>query len=1021
MRSKLWSILGLYAALSACATCYAATFGTVVPVRGSVSDIALDELRGKLYIANFTAGRIEVMNTSDRSLGTPMILSKPPSSIAMSPENRFLVVGYDNNFATQPDKGGFTVFDLSANQRQDVAGGDPVLAVAFGAGSQALIVTTRGLLLLDPLSARTQTVAVNLSLYSMPLPVTFATFPENIIQAAAGVSGDGQVIMILASPTPVASSTTGGTSTPDGAVVIRYRVGETSATAVGYVTTPTLGPRVISVDQHGQNYLAGWGLLNLNSILLAQFPAPTGLLNAGAHAWDYPHNRIFAQIPAAGDGTVLHVVDTDNLTVRERIQLPQNLAGRSVFSRDLQTLYAGSVSGVVVFPIGGFDRAPRVAALQEDVMFQGDACNRSAITQTIDIVDLGGGNVDFNLSLPANTRGIRFSQTAGTTPARVRIEVDPTVFQNAKGTTAIPLTIQSSRAINLPAPVRLLINTRDVNQRGRIVDVPGKITDILADPSRNRAYLLRQDANLVLVYDTNTFQRITAMRTGNTPVGMTITTDQRYLIVGNDNSQIASVFDLETLQPSTPIVFPFGHYPRSVAASNGAMLEIVRSVISMDPPGVVDRIDFAHRVANALPTLGIFKNSVSPEGVLAPSAGGNSILMALPDGNVVLYDATVDTFVSSRKDFGALGGAFAALSDSLFLVDNHLFDPALVPIGDLQNTTGGSSGVALAGGAGLRTTTAGAAGPGTIERLDLGNLQAFHGASTVEAPVLAGTLKTPPIGQIGQTILPFTRSLAVPADQTSILLLTLSGMAVLQPNFDAPTPVPSISSVTNSADFSSAVAPGGLIQVNGAGLAQGPAIASGLPLPFTLGEVCATIGNVALPLFHVSTSEIMAQLPFTVRGDAPLVIRTAGGISDPFTLHIQDFAPAIFRSGHAGDQTGIATVVRGTNNELVTFTNPIHPEETISIYLTGMGQTSPPAPLGDAAPADPLAVVATPPVVTLGGVTLPVRFAGLAPGEVGVYQIEATVPRGIPDSPQSALVITQGAFSTTLQVRVVNP
>src|SRR6266404_5149699 len=204
------TFLRLLSALSLSAVSYAATFGTIVAVRGTVSDIALDERHGKLSIANFTAGRIEVMNIADRTLGTPMVVSKPPSSIVMSPENRFLVVGYDDNFATAPNKGGFTIFDLSANLRQDVALPDPVLAVAFGAGSQALLVTTKGLLLVEPLSARTQPVAVNVALNSLGLPVPFASFPPNIVQASAGVSGDGQVIMVLGSlPTGAASTGAG--------------------------------------------------------------------------------------------------------------------------------------------------------------------------------------------------------------------------------------------------------------------------------------------------------------------------------------------------------------------------------------------------------------------------------------------------------------------------------------------------------------------------------------------------------------------------------------------------------------------------------------------------------------------------------------------------------------------------------------------------------------------------------------------------------------------------------------------
>ena len=73
------------------------------------------------------------------------------------------------------------------------------------------------------------------------------------------------------------------------------------------------------------------------------------------------------------------------------------------------------------------------------------------------------------------------------------------------------------------------------------------------------------------------------MRTGNTPVQMAMTQDWRYLIVGNDNSQIASVFDLQTLLPSQPIEFPAGYYPRSVAVSSRAIIATSRTGID-DPP-----------------------------------------------------------------------------------------------------------------------------------------------------------------------------------------------------------------------------------------------------------------------------------------------------------------------------------------------------------------------------------------------------------------------------------------------------
>ena len=58
----------------------AATFGTVVPIGGHASDIALDEARGVLYVANFTANRIEVMSTADYSIRSSMNVAPQPGA-----------------------------------------------------------------------------------------------------------------------------------------------------------------------------------------------------------------------------------------------------------------------------------------------------------------------------------------------------------------------------------------------------------------------------------------------------------------------------------------------------------------------------------------------------------------------------------------------------------------------------------------------------------------------------------------------------------------------------------------------------------------------------------------------------------------------------------------------------------------------------------------------------------------------------------------------------------------------------
>jgi uncharacterized protein (TIGR03437 family) len=1048
------SFRSLGTALVLAGSCLAATFGTVVPLHGTVSDIALDESRGRLYAANFSAYRVEVISTASTAVLAPILVTSPPSAVAVSPDNRYLVIGeYQTPINTPqggflPNTGGLTVLDLSTNSRVHLDFTAPVLAVAFGADGQALVVTRSpmplpppappgpNVFLFNPVTATTSAIGT-VAIGSQDLPVGLATFPAQIIQTGAGVSGDRNTIIVLGS--------IGTPSTCQGAdsVFLQYSVPTRQLAVICSTSVPPLGPRVVTVDQDASNFLAGWVLFHRLAPQTyhhwAEFPQPDGAFNIGTHAWDVGRNLVYAQIPAPGDGSVLHIVDTDNLTVRERIQLPENLAGKSVMSSDMNTMYSASISGVTILPVGQLPQTPQVAAAQEDVFFQGDACNAGVITRNLDIVSLGSAASNFTLSLPQGVTGISLSATSGTTPATIQVRVDPGAFQGAKGTSQVMLTITSSTAVNLPPAVRLLINTKDFNQRGQIVNIPGKLVDMLADPARSRLYVIRQDRNLVLVYDMATLNLVGSLRTGNTPMKMSMTTDLQYLIVGNDHSQYAGVFDLNNLVQLFPILF-FGDYPRTIGVSVTDIFATVRNFAPSDhldhifvPNDHLDHIDFANRLADTPITLdgapdpAIFSNNLpSPSGALAESADHDVLLLVLPDGTVAEYDASPQTWVASRKDLSSLAGAYGVLTDSLFLADSNLLDAALVPIGTLPITEGTSSGAALLQGAGLRTTAANASGAGLIERIDLVNLRAYNATSMAEAPQTANSLSTPPVGQIGESILPFTRTLAVSPDQSKIFALTISGLTVLGSNFDAPTPPPTVSSIVNAADFTASVAPGGVVAINGAGFAPSPASAGAPPLPTELGNVCATVNNIALPLFSVSSSLLTAQLPFSSAGSASLVVRAPGGISPAFPFTIQDFAPAVFHDGTAGDQSGLAKIMRDDNGELVDFTNPLHPRLPITIYLTGLGATSPLPALGDAAPASPPAPVTTTPTVKLGAATLNVTFAGLVARQVGVYpvgvyQIDATVPDVVPIGTSVPLTIQQGTFSTTVQVRVVNP
>jgi uncharacterized protein (TIGR03437 family) len=192
-----------------------------------------------------------------------------------------------------------------------------------------------------------------------------------------------------------------------------------------------------------------------------------------------------------------------------------------------------------------------------------------------------------------------------------------------------------------------------------------------------------------------------------------------------------------------------------------------------------------------------------------------------------------------------------------------------------------------------------------------------------------------------------------------------------------------------------------------------------VPLPTALADSCLTVNGVPMPVLFVSSNQINGQLPFNVDGSATMTLRTPGGISDNFKFSILPTAPSIFRTGSAGPETGLATITRSDNGQLVTPTNPLHPGDSITIWATGLGRTSPPIDSGAPAPSDPLPTAIIAPTVQIGGATMNVDYAGLVPGSVGLYQINATVPKSAPVGLEIPLVVNQGGMSTSLSVRVV--
>jgi uncharacterized protein (TIGR03437 family) len=463
--------------------------------------------------------------------------------------------------------------------------------------------------------------------------------------------------------------------------------------------------------------------------------------------------------------------------------------------------------------------------------------------------------------------------------------------------------------------------------------------------------------------------------------------------------------------------------------SGGAILAAVHNRVVGGLNSAIDRVDFANRAAAELPSLGALENKINSYTTLAATPNGASIFGVVADGSVFLYDSSSDTFPVFRKDFTALSGAYAASNLNQYLVGNTLLNASLVTARTLDTAGAVPSGFVFTNPFPLMATTAGSTSPGVLQRVNLSQGVGMAPTRTVESTVVPFPVVVPPTPVPGApppaptpdpNVSPFTRSVASLSNGNAIILLTQSGFTVMSSNFDATTVTPQITAVVSTADRSQALTAGGLISVLGSNLSNTTVSSNSSPLPTILGDSCVTVNGSVIPLFMVSPPQINAQLPLTMGASGQLIVYTPGGVSNPFNLgSVQPTAPSVLQvpSG-PGSTILVPAVFREASSLPVNLVDPIHKGDHLIIYASGLGLTSPPVDAGSVSPS-PAPVVLLKPVVTLGGVTCPVTFAGLTPGQIGVYQIDVNVPQGVTQGLNVPLTVCQGTSCGTVNVRVV--
>jgi uncharacterized protein (TIGR03437 family) len=254
-------------------------------------------------------------------------------------------------------------------------------------------------------------------------------------------------------------------------------------------------------------------------------------------------------------------------------------------------------------------------------------------------------------------------------------------------------------------------------------------------------------------------------------------------------------------------------------------------------------------------------------------------------------------------------------------------------------------------------------------------------------------------------------------------VLKLTGTVQSAASADAPAPAAALNSANASA--AAQISPGSWVTIVGDRLANGTQAASGTFPPSLVGTA-VMIGATALPLDFVGPAQVNALLPFslTPNTSVSLAVQRAGTTSVPISVTIADVGPAIFATNGAG--TGQGAVVIASSGVLAApvgafpGSQPVARGDFLAIYCTGLGAVNNTPADGAPAPSSaPLATTLATPGVTIGGVPATVTYSGLAPGLVGLYQVNVQVPANAPTGSAVNLAITVGSLtSNTVTVAV---
>ena len=210
-------------------------------------------------------------------------------------------------------------------------------------------------------------------------------------------------------------------------------------------------------------------------------------------------------------------------------------------------------------------------------------------------------------------------------------------------------------------------------------------------------------------------------------------------------------------------------------------------------------------------------------------------------------------------------------------------------------------------------------------------------------------------------------------------------------------------SLVNAATFQRrGLAPGSLVSMFG----------------LNLNGATVQFGGISAPILYASSSQLNLQVPWELQGTPTTTVTVTGNAigNELESVAVAMSDPGIFSLGIPQGGQGAIENVAGA---VVDASSPAHAGDYILIFATGLGAVTNSPPTGAAAVASPLSRLFVYPTATVGGVSAPVSFAGLAPGFIGLYQVNVQVPQGVAAADAVPVVLsTGGTASNTVTISV---